>query len=896
MRRFAIFLALASAALSSAQKLKIEQYVLPNGMKVILNEDHRLPSVVINTWFRVGSKDERPGRSGFAHLFEHLMFTGTFRAPGNGFDKLMEAEGASNNANTWFDRTEYYDFGPARTLPLLLYLEADRLEQLGNAMDQKKLDVQRQVVLNERRQTSENQPFGNAELMVNEILYPDGHPYHFDTIGQPVDLNAATVQDVKDFFATYYVPNNATMIISGDFDPKETKSLINKLFGGLPRKNDPIHRDAPIPVLTSERRVTFVDAKAAQPRVYMFWHSPAAYKPGDADLTIAGSILSDGVSSRLYTKLVKELDIATDVQAGQQSFGLGSLFGVQVTAKPEADLSKVEAAIDEVLSELEAKGPSADEVQRQATKVQVGLANVIQDNAGRAAKMNAYEYYCGEPNWFEKDLQRFRAATPESVRTALAAIAHKDNRLVMTVLPALPPATGASPLDTKPTLGPSKTPTFPQPEDFTTASGLKVHYWYRPDVPLVSSTFYFPIGSQTETPAKRGVASLLGAMIGRGPEGMTAQQFQDALDSLGANFGCDADLHGAHVSISSLDTNYAKSLELALRAINHPGLREDDWKEVKSQTLAALEQEDKNSAVKADIELFKQLYGTKSLYGYPGGGTQETVAKIELSDLRTQYQHSLRAEGAELYISGNITRKDLEQLLVKASLPSGEKATVNPIVANASRPTRGLRVLLVDDPDAPQTSIRFAFPIETFGGPNRLGIGAIQTAFAGTFASRLNLNLREQHGYTYGVFLHVDQDDARGLATIRCSVRSDVSGESVKEMFAELAKIGKGDITDGETSKSIATLRDGLVQQLATLDSTIGAAIAEREHGRNFAAMSQDFANYGKLTTAELNRLVQTLFNQESATLLMVGDAKKVKEQFAKLGLPQIEVIGAIKR
>jgi zinc protease len=341
-----LLVALPAAAQERRIEVPHEQYVLGNGLAVILAPDHSLPRVEVNIWYRVGSKDEKPGRSGFAHLFEHLMFMGTARVPS--FDVPIEAGGGANNATTSADRTNYFDWGPAAMLETLLWLEADRLESLDEAMNDEKLITQREIVRNERRQNGENRPYGTADLLVNELLYPPGHPNQIDVIGKHEDLVAATVADVTDFFQRFYVPNNASLCVAGDFDPAVTKAAIERYFGDLPAGPEPPRVRVDPVVLDGERRVVLED-KIQFPRLSMVWHSPAYFHPGDAELDLVGDALSNGKASRLYKRLVVEDGSAVDVAAYQASSLLGSQFRVEVYAVPGADLAALEAAVDEEL-------------------------------------------------------------------------------------------------------------------------------------------------------------------------------------------------------------------------------------------------------------------------------------------------------------------------------------------------------------------------------------------------------------------------------------------------------------------------------------------------------------------------------------------------------------------
>ncbi len=403
---------------------------LANGLTVILHEDHTLPMVAVNSLVRVGSHFEEAGRTGFAHLFEHLMFMGTARAPTKMFDAWMEAEGGSNNAWTSEDRTDYYDIGPSRTLPLLVWLEADRFSSLGKEMTQEKLDAQRDVVRNERRQTSENTPYGKVELRLPELMYPEGHPYHHPVIGSHEDLQAATVDDVKGFFGHWYVPNNASLAVAGDFDPAKLKPEIERLFGWMPRVEVPKEPVAPTPVLKGVVRETLTD-EVKLPKIVMAWHSPKRYAPGDADLDLAGLILTDGKASRLYKALVYDHPIAQEVHAEQRSQDLSSVFAIEAIAQPGVTLDELEKTIDAELAKLTAAPPTPEEVRRAQNQFETSFVARLQSVPARATLLNAYQQSTGDPGYAEKDLARYRAATPASVQAMAKQVLDPNARVIL---------------------------------------------------------------------------------------------------------------------------------------------------------------------------------------------------------------------------------------------------------------------------------------------------------------------------------------------------------------------------------------------------------------------------------------------------------------------------------
>jgi zinc protease len=424
----------ADAAGGPRVDVPFTKHKLSNGLTVILHEDHALPIVVVNTMFKVGSHFEQPGRTGFAHLFEHLMFMGTSRAPTKMFDAWMEAEGGWNNAWTSEDRTDYYDVGPTHALPLLLWLEADRLSSLGKEMTAEKLELQRKVVRNERRQTSENEPYGKVELRLPELLYPKGHPYHHPVIGSHEDLEAATVGDVKQFFATWYVPNNASMVVAGDIDPKAVLASIEKLFGWIPSSAVPADKAVAAPRLASVVRETLSD-NVQLPKTVMAWHSAARYAPGDAEMDLVSVILIEGKASRLYKALVYDHPIAQEVKASQRSQELSSQFVVEAIAQPGVTLDALEAAIDAEIGKLLAAPPSPEELRRAQNQYETAFVARLQSVPARASVLNAYQTAVGDPGFAERDLQRYRDVTLASLHAEARRVLDPKARVILRVVP-----------------------------------------------------------------------------------------------------------------------------------------------------------------------------------------------------------------------------------------------------------------------------------------------------------------------------------------------------------------------------------------------------------------------------------------------------------------------------
>jgi zinc protease len=445
VRRLLPFLSMVGAVAlharaASSLELPFEQTKLSNGLTVIIHEDHVLPEVAANLLYRVGSKDENKGRTGFAHLFEHLMFMGTKRAPNKMFDAWMEAAGGQNNASTSADVTDYFEHGPSSLLPLFLWLEADRLETLGSEIDRPKLDLQRDVVRNERRQTSENRPYGKVELRLPELMYPESHPYHHPIIGSHADLEAASVEDVRSFFEEHYTPDNAGLVVAGDVRAAEVKELAQRYFGFLPSRHaTPPRRvekaSVPTPTLDKVVRETLED-RVEMTKIVMAFHSPARFDPGDAELDLLASILSTGKTSRLYKTLVYEKALAQSVTASQDSSSLSSTFTIEILVRPGVSPDAVEKAADAVLEQvLMAKPPTAEEVRRAKNQVQFQFVDRLQSVAARARLLNIYWCDKGDPGYVNKDLARYEQATPQGVLEQAKKTITLNARVIMRVVP-----------------------------------------------------------------------------------------------------------------------------------------------------------------------------------------------------------------------------------------------------------------------------------------------------------------------------------------------------------------------------------------------------------------------------------------------------------------------------
>ncbi len=883
MSRLSAFLLLGLLAVCApAQTVKVEKYRLPNGMTVILHEDRSQPIAAVNIWYKVGSKDEAERRSGFAHLFEHLMFMGTKQVPNGQFDILMEKYGGSNNATTAEDRTNYFESGPSSILPLLLWLEADRMEGLSKDMDQKKLDLQREVVKNERREGVDNSPYGRAYDAIPGLIFPRFHPYSTSVIGSMEDLDNAAVRDVTEFFDTYYVPNNASLVVAGDFDSKEIKPLIARLFGTLPRGNDIVRKPVPPVGINGVKRVTMVDNVQA-PKTIMVWHSPAAYKPGDIEMRLAGGVLSEGYTSRLYQALVVEGELASEVAAYQYPMLLGSTFTVEATAREGVTLDKLEKAIDATLAKFRTSGPTKAELDRQMAQVSFQAINSLQSLQQRADRLNEFEFYFGNPNSFQKEHDLFKAVTPAGLKAVAAKTLDPNRRLILRVVPqAAPPKD--NPRAVQPAVGAEKPFAFPKPTEFKLANGIPVYYWPKADLPMMTLTLRLGQGASSDPAAKAGLAELTADMLDEGAGSMDAEAFSDALDILGAQLSTGADREGSTVSLSVLTDRFDKSMALMSEAVLRPRLMKEEWDRVKSLHLEDLAMEDDDPGALATKVANREFFGASHPYSRPVRGTPETVGKLTLEDIKASYRRIFTPQGAAIYASGSLSVDRLKAILNeklgawKGGSPAAQAAY--PAVSPQKQ-----RLVIIDKPGAVQTVIRIMMPTEPFTSPNRHALTELGVAFGGTFTSRINRNLREEKGYTYGAGLRFAFSRPASYVVASTAVRADVTGAALQEIISEFTKIKTGDLTDEEADKARNTVRVDFINALGTRQGLVSTAISYRENGIPFTQIGQELDRFAKVDLATLNNLAPNALPFDRALIVLVGDRAAILKQIEGLGL-----------
>nr|WP_322404446.1 insulinase family protein [Massilia sp. Gc5] len=625
-------------AAAAAPQVRYDKTTLPNGLEVILVEDHRLPIVAVNIWYHVGPANEAPGLTGFAHLFEHMMFAGTRHLPRGLADRLLEGAGATDsNGSTDYDRTNYYDTVPSNQLELALWVHADRMGYLLDVLDQTALSNQQDVVRNERRQSVENRPYGIVEEALNHALFPKTHPYYAAVIGSHADIQNAKLADVRDFFKRYYGPNNASIVIAGDIDKTRTRALVAKYFGSFKRSAPVVRPKVVTPPITRERRLTVAD-RVELPRVYMAWLTPPAFQPGDAELEVTAQILAGGKASRLYKSLVYERQIAQQASAAQNSNALTSTFIVDATARPGHEPAELEAAIDAELKALRDTGPSEQEVERARNTIETAMLTSIEKlgGTGLANQINQYNQYTGDPGYLPKDIERLRRVSAADVRRVAQAYLQPNARVIVAGVPGKPdlgpdvptpppPKASAPGLGaginrdepwrrTPPKPGPAPRFTLPQGESFRLPNGLTVIFHPNPALPLVAAELVVKSGSGANPSDQPGLAGYTAQMLEEGTATRSAPRIADEIAQLGAFLGSTASPDASTVSLLALRSTFPQALNVLADVVQHPAFPTAEVERQRAARLGELTQRRDDPALVAAVAAAGALYGPDHPY------------------------------------------------------------------------------------------------------------------------------------------------------------------------------------------------------------------------------------------------------------------------------------------
>ncbi|MBY6127948.1 insulinase family protein [Qipengyuania aquimaris] len=891
-----------------------EKFTLDNGLDVIVHEDRKAPIVGVAVWYNVGSKDEPEGKTGFAHLFEHLMFNGSENAPNDYFQYLQEMGATDYNGTTNFDRTNYFQTVPRPALERALWLESDRMGYLLGAVTQEKLDNQRGVVQNEKRQ-GDNQPGGLVFYEILENMFPEGHPYGHSVIGSMADLDSASMDDVRSWFRDKYGPNNATVVLAGDISAAEARPLMEKWFGPINRGpvNNPA--EAEIPVLTEDKRSVMRDNVAAT-TITKYWAVPGITSEELTALNVGASVFGGLASSRLDEILVRDEQLAVSVGAGNFDFQRVGILLVNATLKPGVELEVLESRLDELIAEYIAEGPTEDEVRRAATNDLAGTIRGLEQVGGfggKAVTLARGEVLADDPGFYKKQFDTLATLTAADVKSAMerwmtrpaftlvlepgerdsdyeeaASVGGADNASErdreaeeITVTEVRP----APPIDTIATLD------FPDIERATLANGMAVTYAQRDAVPATYVTMSFNAGSAADPAGMRGLEDLTLNLFDEGTAGMTSQQIAEEREKLGLTISTGGGSDRSTFTLSALSANLTPSLELLSDIIRNPAFNEADLERVRTQTITGIRQQMKSPNGIAFRAMPAEIFGESNPYG--GTSTVESVQSITRADLYAFKDRWIRPDNGEVFVVSDQPLADVVDSLNAVfgdwSAPEAAKGTKT--FASAAQATEGNRIILYNRPNSPQSYIvgaqltpldaRDADYIDFTNANNSLG---------GNFLARLNMNLRETKGWSYGYRGGAQTFENAVVYFTAGGVQADRTGDSLAEVRREISEfLSTRGVTSEELARNVASEIGELPGRFETSGAVLSALQSNALYGRSDDYYETLVEKYQAQTTDSLDAAARAALNEDDFIWLVVGDAEQVMSQLEPLGLP-IEV------
>jgi len=892
---------LAAVPAASAADIDIpyEKFELDNGLRVVVHEDRKAPLVAVSIWYHVGSKDEPAGKSGFAHLFEHLMFNGSENYDGEWFEPLEEIGATDLNGTTWFDRTNYFQTVPTPALERVLWMESDRMGHLLGVVTQEKLDEQRGVVQNEKRQ-GDNQPYGRAQYSVLEGLLPKGHPYSHSTIGSMEDLDAASLDDVKDWFKEYYGAANAVLVIAGDIDAKTARPLVEKYFGDIEAGPPLTRAKANAPKLDVNKHEVMLD-QVPQPRLDRNWVAPGRTSKNALLLTLAADVLGGGKTSRLYKRMVDDLQIATSATANMQRQELLSFYSVTIDAKKDADLKRVEAEMSAVINDFLKKGPTAAELKRAKTSIKAGVIRGLEQVGGfggKAVTLAQGELYAGDPGFFQKSLEWLDAATPQEVLAAARDVMNAGY-YQLDILPFAEYSTSESAIDRStglPAVTTSPDLTFPDVEETELKNGMKVVLAQRSTVPVVNVSVQFDAGYAADSIAggKLGGASFTGSMLDEGTARRSAFDIAEELEGLGATLSASSTLDTTGVTMSALKENLRPSFDILADVLRNPAFKQSEIDKLRGRWIAGIEQE-KASPVQLALRLLPpELYGDGHAYGVPftGSGTEASINSLTRDDLVNFHNTWLRPDNATIFVVGDTTMADIKPELERAlgawRAPSSSIPAKN--VATVDRPAKG-KVIIVDKPGSPQSLILGGHVAPPTGAPNNVAISAMNDIIGGQFTARVNMNLREDKGWAYGAYTFLQGARGQRPYMVYAPVQTDKTKESLQELIKELnAYKTTQPATADELRRAVLNNTRSLPGSFETAGDVLGSLISSARYNRswNYPATLKD--KYEALDEAAIATAADEVVHPESLVWLIVGDREKIEAGIRSLNLGEVEV------
>jgi len=920
----------SAPATQAVPDIPFQRFTLPNGLTVVVHEDHKAPVVAVSIWYHVGSGDEPARKTGFAHLFEHLMFSGSENHKGTYFTPFELAGATDQNGTTWFDRTNYFETVPTTALDMALWMESDRMGHLLGAIGQKELDTQRGVVQNEKRQ-GENRPYGRTDENILLNTYPANHPYHHDTIGSMADLDAASLADVKQWFHDYYGAANTTLVLAGDITPAQARAKAEEYFGDIPA-GPPVPRQQPwITPLTKSTRGVQHD-HVPQTRIIRTWVVPQLGTDDAVQLDLASTVLGSGKTSRLYQRLVYKDNLADDVSVTIAPFALASQFQLTVDVKDGVDPAKVEAAVADEWKRFLADGPTADELERAKVGSRAGFIRGLEKVggfAGKAVILAEGQVYRGDPAAYKKDFARMEAATTASVKAAADKWTSKGD-YTLTVLPAgkdfdpavedkavvglgdttgrpkavmpqagkysvakstLDRAKGVPEVSTFPDLS------FPKVQRGKLKNGIEVVLAERHTIPVTLVNLQFDAGFAADQGRKLGTASFTAALMNESTKSLDSVEVAQRKQRLGASLGLACGMDACSAGLDSLNSELKPSLELLADVVRNPAFSSADIERVRGQWLAGIAQEKSQPVGLALRTLPPLLYGKDHAYGIPatGTGTEASIKSLTAADLANFQKDFIRPDNLRILVAGDTTLSaiipQLDAVFGDWQAPSSAIPARNLAhVAPQAKP----RVFLINRPDAPQSLILAGLLAPSSKAADYIDLDVANGAFGGSFTSRLNMNLREDKRWAYGAGSFMRDTIGQRPFLMYAPVQTDKTAESAAEMQKEVdAVVGSKPLTQAEIDKIKASNVRSLPGSFETSNAVLGALTEIVRYGRPDDYVQTLKSQTDAVSQAAAEKAIREVIVPKALTWVIVGDFRQIEKPVRALNLGEVHVIDA---
>ena len=894
------FLILISQTISSAElllpEIKYKKFILENGLTVVVHEDRKVPMVAVNIWYHVGSKNEKVGKTGFAHLFEHLMFNGTENYNNEYFEPFEKIGATDQNGTTSNDRTNYFQNVPTNAIDLALWMESERMGHILGVIDQGKLDEQRGVVQNEKRQ-GENQPYGMTWNTISKSAYPEGHPYSWSVIGSMDDLNAATMNDVQEWFKNYYGPNNAVLVLAGDIDLETAKVLVNKYFGDIPAGPNLAKPKKWIAKRTNTKREIIFD-NVPQTRIMKVWNVPESGTIESSALELVASTISGSKNSPLYQNLVYLNPLATSVSAYYYGREIGGLFIISADVSNTSTVEEVEKVIDSTLKKYLQVGPDKKALDSAKTSTVSSLINGLQRIGGFGGKSDilaTYETFYGDPGFYKTDYERYMKMSKFEVRD-IAREWLSNGDYVLTIVPSAKTSITESQIDRSkgiPYPTDKITFSFPEIKVGNLANGSQVYVLERNDLPLVQMQVMFDGGYAIENLNERGYVNFTMSMMDEGTIKYDALEFNEILNSLGSSVSFGSSLDTTYGSLSSLKLNLDKTLDLFKEALLNPVFKESEIDRVKNQWLARIDQSLNNPSSMAAMSIRPLIYGKNHPYGNPSSmGNKESILNLTRDNLLSMHKKLTNPKNASFIVVGDISLSEAINTLDKkfSDWSSAEDSLTFDLkdVYKQSSP----RIFLINKPGAIQSYITAGQLLPPTNSSDDIVIDYANYAIAGSFTSRLNMNLREDKSWSYGARAAITNSKGQRLMVVRAPVQTDKTIDSIQEILKEYNNyLTLSPVTAEELDKikRARTLR--LPGQYETLGALMGGIedIVLNERDFNYLNTLADKRN--SVTLDEVRTAAKEYIDPNSWTWVIVGDLSKIEEGIRNLNIGPIEIL-----